>query len=104
MNAPYPTLNFGLGEEIDMLRDHVYNFAQSEIAPLAQKADEDNMFPNQLWTKFGDMGLLGVTVTEEFGGSDMGYLAHTVAMEEISRASAGIDRKSACRERVSVLV
>jgi isovaleryl-CoA dehydrogenase len=68
----------------------VYNFAQSEIAPLAGKADEDNMFPNHLWTKFGDMGLLGVTVTEEFGGSDMGYLAHTVAMEEISRASAGI--------------
>nr|WP_297349341.1 isovaleryl-CoA dehydrogenase [uncultured Glaciecola sp.] len=90
MNAPYPTLNFGLGEDIDMLRDHVYNFAQSEIAPLAGKADEDNMFPNHLWTKFGDMGLLGVTVTEEFGGSDMGYLAHTVAMEEISRASAGI--------------
>jgi isovaleryl-CoA dehydrogenase len=90
MNAPYPTLNFGLGEDIDMLRDHVYNFAQSEIAPLAQKADEDNMFPNQLWTKFGDMGLLGVTVSEEFGGSNMGYLAHTVAMEEISRASAGV--------------
>jgi isovaleryl-CoA dehydrogenase len=90
MNAPYPTLNFGLGEDIDMLRDHVYNFAQAEIAPLAEKADEDNMFPNQLWTKFGDMGLLGVTVSEEFGGSDMGYLAHTVAMEEISRASAGI--------------
>ncbi|GAC29528.1 isovaleryl-CoA dehydrogenase [Brumicola pallidula] len=90
MNAPYPTLNFGLGEEIDMLRDHVYNFAQSEITPLAQKADEDNMFPNHLWAKFGDMGLLGVTVSEEFGGSDMGYLAHTVAMEEISRASAGI--------------
>lgn len=90
ITAPYPTLNFGLGEDIDMLREHVYNFAQKEIAPLANKADEDNQFPNHLWAKFGDMGLLGVTVTEEFGGSNMGYLAHTVAMEEISRASAGI--------------
>lgn len=90
ITAPYPTLNFGLGEDIDMLREHVYNFAQKEIAPLAEKSDEDNQFPNQLWTQFGDMGLLGVTVSEEFGGSDMGYLAHTVAMEEISRASAGI--------------
>jgi isovaleryl-CoA dehydrogenase len=90
ITAPYPTLNFGLGEDIDMLREHVYNFAQNEIAPLAEKSDEDNQFPNQLWTKFGEMGLLGVTVSEEFGGSNMGYLAHTVAMEEISRASAGI--------------
>ncbi|WP_371193200.1 isovaleryl-CoA dehydrogenase [Glaciecola sp. SC05] len=90
MNASYPTLNFGLGDDIDMLRDHVYNFAQNEIAPLAEKSDEANSFPNQLWPKLGDMGLLGVTVSEEFGGSDMGYLAHTVAMEEISRASAGI--------------
>ncbi|MFC4699504.1 isovaleryl-CoA dehydrogenase [Glaciecola siphonariae] len=90
MNAPYPTLNFGLGDDIDMLRDHVYNFAQNEIAPLAEKSDENNAFPNELWPKLGEMGLLGVTVSEEFGGSDMGYLAHTVAMEEISRASAGI--------------
>nr|WP_141567213.1 isovaleryl-CoA dehydrogenase [Glaciecola punicea] len=90
MTGPYPTLNFGLGEDIDMLREHVYNFAQNEIAPLAAKADENNQFPNELWAKLGDMGLLGVTVSEEFGGSDMGYLAHTVAMEEISRASAGI--------------
>lgn len=90
INAAYPTLNFGLGEEVDMLREHVYNFAKNEVSPLANKADEDNQFPNQLWPKFGDMGLLGVTVSEQFGGSDMGYLAHTVAMEEISRASAGI--------------
>ncbi|GGW76616.1 isovaleryl-CoA dehydrogenase [Alteromonas halophila] len=90
MNAPYPTLNFGLGEDVDMLRDHVYQFAQNEIAPLAEKADEDNSFPNQLWPQMGEMGLLGVTVSEQFGGSDMGYLAHTVAMEEISRASGGI--------------
>jgi len=90
MNAPYPTINFGLGEDIDMLRDHVYAFAQGEIAPLAEKADQDNAFPNQLWPQLGEMGLLGVTVSEQFGGADMGYLAHVVAMEEISRASAGI--------------
>ncbi len=90
MNAPYPTLNFDLGEDIDMLRDHVYQFAQNEIAPLAEKADEANAFPNELWPKLGEMGLLGVTVSEQYGGSDMGYLAHTVAMEEVSRASAGI--------------
>lgn len=90
MNTPYPTLNFGLGEDVDMLRDHVYQFSQKEIAPLAEKSDEANSFPNELWPKLGDMGLLGVTVSEQYGGSDMGYLAHTVAMEEISRASAGI--------------
>lgn len=90
MNAPYPTLNFGLGEDIDMLRDHVYNFAQGEIAPLADKADKNNSFPNELWPKLGAMGLLGVTVGEQYGGSDMGYLAHVIAMEEVSRASAGI--------------
>ena len=90
MNALYPTLNFGLGEDIDMLRDHVYNFAQGEIAPLADKADKNNSFPNELWPKLGAMGLLGVTVGEQYGGSDMGYLAHVIAMEEVSRASAGI--------------
>ena len=90
MNTTYPTLNFGLGEDIDMLRDQVYQFAQNEIAPLAEKADADNQFPNALWPKLGEMGLLGVTVSEQYGGSDMGYLAHTIAMEEVSRASAGI--------------
>lgn len=90
MNTTYPTLNFGLGEDIDMLRDQVYQFAQNEIAPLAEKADADNQFPNELWPKLGEMGLLGVTVSEQYGGSDMGYLAHTIAMEEVSRASAGI--------------
>ena len=90
MNTSYPTLNFGLGEDINMLRDSVYQFAQGEIAPLAAQADADNQFPNHLWRKMGDLGLLGITVSEEFGGVDMGYLAHTVAMEEISRASGGI--------------
>ncbi|MDN4501343.1 isovaleryl-CoA dehydrogenase [Alteromonadaceae bacterium BrNp21-10] len=90
MNSPYPTLNFDLGDDIDMLREHVNAFAQGQIAPLAESSDADNAFPNQLWTQFGDMGLLGVTVSEEHGGANMGYLAHVVAMEEISRASAGI--------------
>ena len=86
----YPMLNFGLGEEIDMLRDMVGQFAQDRIAPHAQSADEANQFPNHLWKEMGEMGLLGITVSEELGGADTGYLAHTVAMEEISRASAGI--------------
>ena len=90
MHAPYPTLNFELGEDVDMLRDMVYQFAQSEIAPLAAQADEANSFPNQLWPQMGALGLLGITVSEQYGGPDMGYLAHTVAMEEISRASGGI--------------
>lgn len=90
MNTPYPTLNFDLGEDIDALREGVYQFAQGEIAPLAEKADEDNSFPNELWSQMGEMGLLGMTVDEKYGGVNMGYLAHTVAMEEISRASAGI--------------
>ncbi|MEL4379037.1 isovaleryl-CoA dehydrogenase [Shewanella algae] len=90
MNSLYSSLNFGLGEEIDMLRDAVNGFAANEIAPIAAKVDQDNAFPNELWPQFGDMGLLGITVPEKFGGANMGYLAHVVAMEEISRASASI--------------
>ncbi|MGB5324638.1 MAG: isovaleryl-CoA dehydrogenase [Pseudomonadales bacterium] len=90
MNTSYSTLNFDLGEEIDMLRDTVYRFSNSEIAPRAGQIDSDNEFPMDLWKKFGSLGLLGMTVAEEYGGSNMGYLAHTVAMEEISRASASI--------------
>ncbi|MEL4400290.1 isovaleryl-CoA dehydrogenase [Shewanella algae] len=90
MNFLYSSLNFGLGEEIDMLRDAVNGFAANEIAPIAAKVDQDNAFPNELWPQFGDMGLLGITVPEKFGGANMGYLAHVVAMEEISRASASI--------------
>ncbi|MBQ4835583.1 MULTISPECIES: isovaleryl-CoA dehydrogenase [Pseudoalteromonas] len=86
----YKELNFGLGETADMIRDHVNNFATSEISPLAEKTDHDNAFPNELWPKFGEMGLLGITVPEEFGGANMGYLEHVIAMEEISRASASI--------------
>jgi isovaleryl-CoA dehydrogenase len=85
-----PSLNFDLGDTIDLLRDAVYNFAQTEIAPLAADIDRSNEFPNQLWPKLGEMGLLGITVSEEQGGTGMGYLAHIVAMEEISRASASV--------------
>lgn len=90
MNTPYPTLNFGLGEEIDMLRDAVYSLCQAELAPRAEQIDVDNEFPADMWKKFGDLGLLGITVEEEYGGSGMGYLAHCVAMEEVSRASASV--------------
>ena len=90
MNTGYPTLNFGLGEELDMLRDAVYQMCRQEIAPRAADIDRDNDFPHDLWKKFGDMGLLGITVDEQYGGSNMGYLAHSVAMEEISRASASV--------------
>ena len=85
-----PSLNFDLGETVDMLRDAVQDFAQAEIAPLAAEIDRSNEFPNELWPKLGDMGLLGITVPETYGGAEMGYLEHIVAMEEISRASASV--------------
>jgi isovaleryl-CoA dehydrogenase len=83
-------INFDLGEDVDMLRDAVWAFAQKEILPRAAEIDRDNLFPADLWKKFGDMGLLGMTAEEEYGGTKMGYLAHIVAMEEISRASASV--------------
>ena len=85
-----PSLNFDLGETVDLLRNAVQDFAAAEIAPLAAEIDRSNEFPNQLWPKLGEMGLLGITVPEQYGGSEMGYLAHIVAMEEISRASASV--------------
>ncbi len=84
------SLNFNLGETADMIRDSVRAFAAKEIAPIAEQVDVSNEFPNQLWRKLGDMGLLGMTVEEQYGGSGLGYLEHVVAMEEISRASASI--------------
>ena len=90
MTLPYPSLNFDLGETIDMLRESVHQFAQKQIAPRAADIDRENEFPTNLWRQLGDMGLLGVTVAEEYGGSSLGYLAHVVAMEEISRASASV--------------
>ncbi len=85
-----PGLNFQLGEDIDALRDAVREFAQTEIAPRAAEIDRNDQFPMDLWRKMGDLGVLGITVGEEFGGANMGYLAHMVAMEEISRASASV--------------
>ena len=90
MSTIYRNLDFGLGEDINMLRDTVHAFAQAEIAPRAASIDRDNQFPMDLWRRFGDLGLLGITVDEHYGGSAMGYLAHAVAMEEISRASASV--------------
>ena len=90
MNTSYPTLNFNLGEDIDMLRESVYQFCAAEIAPRAAEIDRSNEFPMDLWRKLGDMGLLGITADEQYGGTGMGYLAHCVAMEEISRASASV--------------
>ncbi len=83
-------MSFGLGEEIEALRDMVRRFAQERIAPIAAKTDRSNEFPAHLWKEMGDLGLLGVTANPDFGGSGMGYVAHVIAMEEISRASASV--------------
>ncbi len=84
------TMRFDLGEEVNALRDMVHRWAQDRVKPLAEKTDRENAFPNELWTEMGELGLLGITVPEEFGGAEMGYLAHVVATEEIARASASI--------------
>ena len=83
-------LDFGLGEDLDLLRESVWNFARDRIAPRAAEIDSQNLFPRDLWPELGSMGLLGITAEAEYGGSEMGYLAHVVAMEEISRASASV--------------
>lgn len=85
-----PGLNFDLGEDLDMLRRAVHDFAQAEIAPRAQELDRTDQFPMDLWKKFGDLGVLGMTASEEYGGTNMGYLAHMIVMEELSRASASV--------------
>ncbi|MDQ7911862.1 isovaleryl-CoA dehydrogenase [Pseudomonas sp. 102515] len=86
----YPSLNFALGETLDLLRDQVRTLVAREVAPRAGEIDASNSFPMDLWRTFGDLGLLGITVGEEYGGSGLGYLAHAVAMEEISRGSASV--------------
>ncbi len=86
----YPQLNFGLGETASLLRDSVQGFVSDEIAPLADSIDKNDEFPLQLWRKMGDLGLLGITAGDEYGGAGMGYLEHVIAMEEISRGSASV--------------
>jgi len=86
----FPSLNFGLGETADMLRDSVRSFTSDQISPRAEDIDQTNKFPRDLWLKLGELGLLGITVEEEYGGTGMGYLEHVVAMEEISRGSASV--------------
>ena len=88
-NAP-TSLDFGLGETADMMRESVRSFADSQIIPLAAETDKNNEFPMQLWPQMGELGVLGITVEEEYGGAGMGYLEHCIAMEEISRASASV--------------
>jgi isovaleryl-CoA dehydrogenase len=90
MISSFSSLNFNLGETVDMIRETVNAFSRDEIAPRAEQIDIDNEFPSDLWRKFGDLGLLGMTVDEEYGGSGLGYLEHMVAMQEISRASASV--------------
>lgn len=82
--------DFGLGEELDLLRDTVCDFARDRIAPRAEEIDQQNLFPRDLWPELGELGLLGITVEDEYGGAELGYLEHVVAMEEISRASASV--------------
>ena len=84
------TLNFGFNQDLNQLKDTVYKFAQNEIAPLAKNIDENNEFPNFLWEKFGELGLLGITADEDYGGTGLNYLSHCIVMEEISRASASV--------------
>lgn len=90
MISSFSSLNFNLGQTVDMIRDQVNTFARNHIAPQAAQIDINNEFPNQLWRKFGDMGLLGITVEEEYGGSGLGYIEHIITMQEISRASASV--------------
>src|SRR5690606_4189734 len=90
VSMTFPSMNFDLGDSIDMLRDAVQQFVKAEITPRAADIDSSNEFPMDLWRKFGDVGVLGMTVAEEYGGTSMGYLAHVVAIEEISRGSASV--------------
>ncbi|MEY8263820.1 MAG: acyl-CoA dehydrogenase family protein, partial [Bermanella sp.] len=102
MPANYTQLNFGLGETNDMLVEQVTQFVDKEVAPIAAEVDKENDFPYHLWAKFGDMGLSGITVSEEYGGTDMGYLAHVLVMEQLSRGSAAIGLSYAAHSNLCV--
>ena len=86
----FHSMNFSIGKDNEILKESIFKFAQKEIAPLADHIDKDNSFPTELWKKFGELGLLGITADTQYGGSEMSYLAHCIAMEEISRASASV--------------
>ncbi|MDC0548611.1 isovaleryl-CoA dehydrogenase [Alphaproteobacteria bacterium] len=86
----FHSMNFSIGKDNEILKESIFKFAQKEITPLADEIDKNNSFPNQLWKKFGELGLLGITADTQYGGSEMSYLAHCIAMEEISRASASV--------------
>ena len=86
----FHSMNFSIGKDNEILKESIFKFAQKEIAPLADQIDKDNSFPTELWKKFGELGLLGITADTQYGGSEMSYLAHCIAMEEISRASASV--------------
>ena len=86
----FHSMNFSIGEDNEILKQSIFKFAQKEIAPLADQIDKDNSFPIELWKKFGELGLLGITADTQYGGSEMSYLAHCIVMEEISRASASV--------------
>ena len=90
MTNPLNGLNHGLSEELNMLRDTTRQFVENEVLPIADEVDTSNDFPHHLWRKMGDLGLLGITVDERFGGSSMGYLAHIIVLEELSRGSASV--------------
>src|SRR5277367_4583170 len=89
-NSAYREFNFGLGEVIDAVREQARRFAEERIAPRANEIDRSNLFPRDLWPELGELGFLGLTVSPDYGGAGLGYLAHTIAMEEISRASAAV--------------
>ena len=84
------TMRFDLGEDVDALREMTHRWAQERVKPLAAEIDAKNDFPSELWREMGDLGLLGITIPEGYGGANMGYLAHTVAIEEVARASASV--------------
>jgi isovaleryl-CoA dehydrogenase len=96
------TLNFALGEDVDALRDLVRDWAQERVAPIAAEIDRTNQFPAHLWREMGELGLLGITVPEEYGGAAMGYLAHVVAVEEIARASASVSLRYGAHSNLCV--
>jgi isovaleryl-CoA dehydrogenase len=89
------SMKFDLGEDVEALREMVHRWAQERVKPMAAKIDRDNEFPHELWREMGDLGLLGITVEEEYGGAGMGYLAHVIAVEEIARASASVSLSTA---------